>query len=49
VRVNKAPFVVQPDEIESAAWFTVEQAQEELSKGMTGKDLLHDWLRTQES
>ena len=44
VRVNKAPFRVQPDEVESAAWYSVQRAEEELAKGMTGKDLLRDWL-----
>lgn len=47
VRVNKAPFKVQPDEVESAAWYSVAQAQQELAKGMTGKDLLRDWLNAE--
>ena len=48
VRVNKAEFRVQPDEVESAAWYSIQQAETELSKGMTGKDLLKDWLAKRE-
>lgn len=45
VRVNKAEFRIQPDEVKSAAWYTIAEAQQELSKGVTGKDLLRDWLK----
>ena len=45
VHVNKADFRIQPDEVESAAWYSIEEARYELSKGVTGKDLLRDWLR----
>lgn len=48
VRVSKAEFCVQPDEVESAAWYSIAQAEQELSKGMTGKDLLRDWLAKRE-
>lgn len=44
VRVNKSEFHIQPDEVESAAWYSINEARIELSKGMTGKDLLRDWL-----
>lgn len=47
VRVNKAELHIQPDEVESAAWYSVEAARRELEKGATGKDLLRDWLKTQ--
>ncbi|MBQ8513960.1 MAG: NUDIX domain-containing protein [Ruminococcus sp.] len=43
--VNKAEFHIQPDEVESAAWYSIDEARHELSKGVTGKDLLRDWLR----
>lgn len=44
VRVNKSEFSIQPEEVESAAWYSIDEAKYELSKGMTGKDLLRDWL-----
>lgn len=44
VRVNKSEFHIQPDEVESAAWYSIEDARRELAKGVTGKDLLKDWL-----
>lgn len=44
VRVKKAEFNVQADEVSSAAWYTVAQARSELEKGETGKELLRDWL-----
>lgn len=44
VRVNKSEFSIQPEEVESAAWYSIDEARYELSKGMTGKDLLRDWL-----
>ena len=47
VRVKKGEFILQPDEVESAAWYGIEQAREQLEKGMTGKDLLKDWLEKQ--
>lgn len=47
VRVRKAEFILQPDEVESAAWYSIEQARQELEKGMTGKDLLREWLQKQ--
>lgn len=43
VRVKNAPFSLSK-EVESADWFTVEAAAEELSKGTTGKNLLRDYL-----
>lgn len=45
VSVKKADFRIQPDEVESAAWYSIDEARYELSKGVTGKDLLRDWLR----
>lgn len=45
VSVKKADFRIQPDEVENAAWYSIDEARYELSKGVTGKDLLRDWLR----
>lgn len=47
VKVNKAELHIQREEIESAAWYSVEAARRELEKGATGKELLRDWLKTQ--
>ncbi len=43
-RVKKAEFKLSPNEIETAKWFSIDKAAEELAKGATGKDLLRDWL-----
>lgn len=44
VYVKKARFHLQEDEVESAQWYSIENAGIELSRGVTGKDLLKDWL-----
>ena len=48
VKVKTAPFSLSK-EVESADWFTVEQAVEELSKGTTGKNLLRDYLEKRDN
>lgn len=48
VRVRKAPFRLSEKEVETAQWFSVEDAEKELSKGTTGICLLRDLLRQTE-
>lgn len=47
-RVKKAPFRLSENEVETAQWFSVEDAEKELSKGTTGICLLRDLLRQTE-
>ncbi len=49
VRVKKAEFRLQEQEVELAQWYTIEQAKQELAKGMTGKDLLRDFMSKDKS
>ncbi len=48
VKVKTAPFKLS-NEVDSADWFTVEKATEELSKGTTGKNLLRDYLEKRDN
>ncbi|MBQ9947575.1 MAG: NUDIX domain-containing protein [Oscillospiraceae bacterium] len=44
-RVKKAPFTLSPSEVENAEWFSLADAEAELSKGTVGICLLKDWLK----
>ena len=44
VTVKKESFTLSGNEVEQAGWYTVAQTEYELGKGVTGKDLLRDWL-----
>lgn len=47
-RVRKAPFRLSENEVETARWFSADEAVKELSKGSTGICLLRDWQRSTE-
>lgn len=44
-KVERAAFRIS-DEVDKAAWFTIEEADVLLRQGCVGQDLLHDYLKT---